>query len=103
MSFFRQSDLQAMLAGSGGHNFKLASLGSGTTKGFVDIIDEALIQDSSLSLGGSTTAVTIETGSLIGLDVGSELIDLTDNVHYRVQQFNQIGDGAVTVIYAAGL
>jgi hypothetical protein len=103
MSFFRQSDIQSMLARTGGHDVKLASIGSGTTRALFNIIDESLLQDPSLSLGGVTKTATIETGSLTGLDVGSELIDITDNVHYRVQQFLQIRDGAMTKIYLADL
>jgi hypothetical protein len=103
MSFFRQADIQSMLARTGGHDVKLASIGSGTTKALINIVDEALLQDPSLSLGGSTKVATIETGSLAGLDVGSEFIDITDNVHYRVQQFMQIRDGAITKVYLADL
>ena len=103
MSFFRASDLQALLGRTGGHDIKLASLGSGTKKGLVDSIDESLVQDGSSDLQGTTTTVRIETGSLVGLQVGSELIDLTDNIHYRVQRFGQVDDGALTVIHVARL
>ena len=101
MTFFGQSDIQELLAATGGHDLKLASLGSGTTKGLVDTVDESLVSDGSSDLQGTTTTVTIETGSLVGLQVGSELIDLTDNVHYRVMRFGQIDDGALTMIHVA--
>jgi len=101
VTFYGAADLAAMLAGVGGHDFKLASLGSGTAKGLVDSIDETRLQDQSIALQGTTTIVTIATGSLVGLAAGSELIDLTDAIHYRVQNFKLIDDGALTEIFAA--
>ena len=92
-----------MLAHTGGHDVKLASMVSGSTKALVKIVDETDLLDTALSLGGTTQTATIETGSLPGLDVGSEFIDLTDNAHYRVQQFLQIRDGAMTRISLADL
>ena len=102
MTFFRKTDLQAMYARLGGHDLKLAS-GFGTTKGLVNIFDESLVQDGSSDLQATTTTIQLETDALVGLQVGSELIDQTDAIHYRVQRFGQIGDGAETMVHAAKL
>jgi hypothetical protein len=95
MTFFRSADIDLMLAQFG----VSVTVGATTVKGLVDIVDESLLSDASVSFDGQSVQVTVKTGALPTLAVGSALV--ADGVSYRVMRVRQIDDGALTVINVA--
>lgn len=94
--FFGAGDIDRMLARFG----QDITIGSVTVKGVVDLVDESYASDPGASLLVGTTAIRVKTGAFgSALAVGATLT--TDGVTYRVQRFQRIDDGAITLIYAA--
>lgn len=97
MPFFGESDIDALIAATGGRD---CTIGAVTVKGLVDIIDEAYLQDGSSTLQGKSVTVTVKTGAFATLAVGNTMT--VDGVSYRVMRFDQAaGDGALTEIHVA--
>jgi hypothetical protein len=95
--FYQQSDIQAMLTGSGGQD---VSYGGNVTKGLVehrsiDILTGRLGSTAS----GEQLVVTIEKDSLPGLFVGATFN--AEGVLRKVRDMTDVGDGALTEIYLA--
>ena len=99
MGFFRASDIDSLIAATGGVDVTLVEVGAVTVKGLVDTVDESLLQDGTSDFQGQSTVVTVKTGAIATLAVGKEII--VDGVHYRVMRFRQTGDGALTEVNVA--
>lgn len=96
MSFFKSSRIDALLARCG----QDVTIGATTTKGVIEMVDESYASDPGASLLVGTTAIRVKSGAFgSALAVGATLT--TDGVTYRVQRFQRIDDGAITLIYAA--
>jgi hypothetical protein len=105
MTFFRETEIDEIIAATGGVDVKLTSVGAPTVKGLVDIADESLLQGQAASFLGPVVEIQVRTthlavgGALAGLAEGINLV--ADGVTYRTMQVQQIKDGAVTLIHAA--
>lgn len=76
------------------------TLGANETKGLVDYADELLLESDVSASIGRMLAVTIKTGSLPGLAVGSTLT--VDGSAYKAREVLRIGDGALTRVLLGG-
>lgn len=74
-------------------------MGAYSTKGFIDTADELVTEGGAPGAIGKMIAVTIKTGSLSGLAVGS--IITVDGTYYTVRERLQIDDGTLTRILCA--
>ena len=95
MTDFGAADIPAMLAGFG----QTATLGAVTVAAVVDTVDDAQLEREGVAVIGANTVVRIETDSLSGLAVGSEIT--AEGVDYVVRDMRRIGDGAFTKLYCA--
>lgn len=96
MAFFGFSDIDAMIAATGGVD---VTVGATTVKGLVDIADESVLQGQAADFVGHVVSVTVKTGALTGLAEGVALT--ADGVNYQVMRVQQIDDGALTLIHVA--
>jgi hypothetical protein len=91
------SDITAMLDELG----VSVILSANETKGFVDYADELVLETDVTASVGRMIAVTVKTGSLPGLAIGSALI--VDGSAYKAREVLRIGDGALTRIMLGGV
>jgi hypothetical protein len=75
-------------------------LGTNETKGVVDYADELVLETDVTASVGRMIAVTIKTGSLPGLAIGSALT--VDGGNYKAREVLRIGDGALTRVMLGG-
>jgi hypothetical protein len=90
------SDITAMLDELG----VSVTLGTNETKGLVDYADELVLETDVTASVGRMIAVTIKTGSLPGLAIGSALT--VDGSPYKAREVLRIGDGALTRVMLSG-
>ena len=76
------------------------TLGANETKGLVDYADELVLETDVTASVGRMLAVTIKTGSLSGLAIGSALT--VDGSPYKAREVLRIGDGALARILLGG-
>ena len=84
-----------------GPDSKVITLGAYTTNGFVDSAEELVLeQDNRGGVIVNAQIVTIKTGVLVGLAIGS--IITVDGVSKTVRQRLKIDDGALTTVLVSG-
>lgn len=75
-------------------------LSANETKGLIDYADELVLETDVTASVGRMIAVTIKTGSLPGLAVGSAIT--VDGSPYKAREVLRLGDGALTRIMLGG-
>lgn len=92
MNFLGDDDIAGLLDQIG----EAVSIGASSTKGLVDYTSEEEFPGEVAPVIGKAVVVTIKTGSLAGLAAGATF--LIGATSYRVRQFLQIEDGALTKV-----
>lgn len=94
MGYYREAEIPALLRDFGVD----VTLGASTVRGVVDQTDEGTLQGSGpAAMIEESIVVTVQTGSLPGLAVGSSITVGGDA--YVVRDRRKIGDGALTALY----
>lgn len=104
--YYGSEDLQAMLEDFGVDLGFTA--GQSTTKALQDIADEVILESLGASIEGKVTMLTIQTGSLPGIAVGSQLSIPGGGTPPSfqllvVRDIRQVEDGALTQLFCTGV
>lgn len=89
-TYYRKSEIAQMLSEFG----VSVSIGASVSIGIVDRTTDEILQGASAHALGDRIEVTIETGSLVGLEEGASVI--VDGATYVVDCVRQVDDGALT-------
>jgi len=92
--YFEEAEIEFLLSEMG----QDVTVGGVTVKGILDSTDLGLLAGEAIEIDARLTVFWIHTGSL-PLSIGAPL--LSDSITYRVREWLQVGDGALTQVFCA--
>jgi hypothetical protein len=96
MTYWRESDLDRLIAATGGVD---VTVGATTVKGHVDIVDESVLQGLGMDIAAEVTQIMVKTGAFASLVEGTAIT--ADGVVYTILRSQRMDDGALTLIHVA--